>query len=373
MAVKTKKRKKIKKQKHYRLGLRAKHISVSNGYRKFTQYFWDDVERTEYTSIIKKWIKKTFDKETAKNILRNDEWRWNKNHIAAYCYWTALDGVKLADKSSIEWMNNFFAELAERGKAINAEEKKKNKVKKNSHKPAIQERMREQLNEIIGQFEVWLDEQPSKDIPKFFNWLKKENIAQAHIGKIRSYYEPVFAEYQELLKKDCHPDFKEAYNHLNKPEIKIYINFFDVLFTDLTAYNNVKKALRKTRIRKAPSKEKLVSKLKYKLNEDRYKVVSINPIDILDATELWIFNTKNRKLGKYVAEDNFRLAIKGTTLLNFNLTLSVQKTIRKPEEKLAEFSKTGKVALRKFLSGIKATETKLTGRLNKHTILLKVS
>jgi len=348
-------------------------ISLSGSYRKFVELFHYEVDNKECASIINGWVKKNYNKKTAQAILKNVEWRWNKNHVAAHCYWIEQNDVDPAGESSVKWMNNFFADLAEKGKTIITKENKKNKVKNNIYKFTIQEHMREQLNEIIGQLEIWLDNQPSKDIPKFFNWLKKENIAQAHIGKIRSYYEPVFAEYQELLKKDCHPDFKEAYNHLNKPEIKIYINFFDVLFTDLTAYNNVKKALRKTRIRKAPSKEKLVSKLKYKLNEDRYKVVSINPIDILDATELWIFNTKNRKLGKYVAEDNFRLAIKGTTLLNFNLTLSVQKTIRKPEEKLAEFSKTGKVALRKFLSGIKATETKLTGRLNKHTILLKVS
>ena len=86
-----------------------------------------------------------------------------------------------------------------------------------------------------------------------------------------------------------------------------------------------------------------------------------------------MFNTKNRKLGKYVADDHQILSVKGTTLVGFSERDSVQKTLRKPVEKLQEFNKAGKVALRKFMDGIKATETKLNGRLNEHTVLLKVS
>jgi len=351
----------------------AMGISLSGSYRKFVELFHYEVDNKECASIINGWVKKNYNKKTAQAILKNVEWRWNKNHVAAHCYWIEQNDVDPAEESSVKWMHNFFADLTEKGKTIIAKEKKKNKVKNNIYKFTIQEHMREQLNEIIGQLEIWLDNQPSKDIPKFFDWFKTTNVAQAHIGKIRSYYEPIFAEYKELLSKDCHPDLKECYNHLNKIDIKTYITFFEAMFVDLGAYTNLKKASRKTRVRKAPSREKLVSKLKYKLSEDRYKIVSINPIDILDATELWVFNTKNRKLGKYFATKNFQFAVKGTTLLNFNTTKSVQKTVRKPKEKLAEFNNVGKVALRKFLSGIKATETKLNGRLNQHIVLLRVS
>jgi len=52
--------------------------------------------------------------------------------------------------------------------------------------------------------------------------------------------------------------------------------------------------------------------------------------------------------------------------------LSVQKTVRKPEEKLKEFKAAGKVQLRKFLDDINATDTKMNGRINEETILLKV-
>jgi hypothetical protein len=59
-------------------------------------------------------------------------------------------------------------------------------------------------------------------------------------------------------------------------------------------------------------------------------------------------------------------------LTGFNTTTSVGKTLRKPDEKLKEFFKSGKVQLRKFLEDIKATETAGNGRLSLDTVLLKV-
>jgi hypothetical protein len=98
----------------------------------------------------------------------------------------------------------------------------------------------------------------------------------------------------------------------------------------------------------------------------------VNPTDIIGAGELWVYNTKNRKLGRYVAAEFNTLGVKGTSLTGFDEFKSIQKTIRKPEEKLKEFKAAGKVQLRKFLDDINATDTKMNGRLNEETILLKV-
>ena len=46
------------------------------------------------------------------------------------------------------------------------------------------------------------------------------------------------------------------------------------------------------------SKGKQVSKLKFLKKDDNLKLVSINPEDIIDAKELWVYQTKYRKLGK---------------------------------------------------------------------------
>jgi hypothetical protein len=49
----------------------------------------------------------------------------------------------------------------------------------------------------------------------------------------------------------------------------------------------------------------------------------------------------------------------------------VAKTLRKPEQQLPEFNKAGKVQLRKFLDNIKGVETKMNGRFNEQTVILK--
>ena len=133
------------------------------------------------------------------------------------------------------------------------------------------------------------------------------------------------------------------------------------------------KVNRKPRKAKVVSKDKLVAKLKYMKTNEPLKLVSVNPVDIIGAGELWIFNTKTRKLGKYVAAEFNTLNVKGTTITNFDEFKSIQKTIRKPEEKLKEFKAANKVALRKFIDDINATDTRLNGRINEDTILLRVA
>jgi hypothetical protein len=66
------------------------------------------------------------------------------------------------------------------------------------------------------------------------------------------------------------------------------------------------------------------------------------------------------------------LSVKGASVVGFDPTKSVKKTLRKPKEQIAEFKKAGKVKLRKFLEEIKSVDTKLSGRISKDTILLKV-
>jgi len=66
------------------------------------------------------------------------------------------------------------------------------------------------------------------------------------------------------------------------------------------------------------------------------------------------------------------LQVKGTTIIGFLEEESIQKTMRKPADQLKEFKGAGKVALRKFMDDIKTTDTKLNGRINAETVLLKV-
>ena len=239
------------------------------------------------------------------------------------------------------------------------------------NRPTIQDRMNEKTAELLGELEGYYDEIGQTNV-KFYDWLINNNVIQSQLGK----YETLFnkrKEELELAQGKSDPQLKEGYSHYKATDFKKRLTWINDLMAAIEQYRGVKKAAKKAKVRKAPSKEKLVAKLKYAKEDKSLKIVSINPADIIGATELWIYNTKTRKLGKYVAASYQALGIKGTSITGFDVDKSVCKTLRKPEEKLKEFAKAGKIQLRKFLEEIKATDTKLNGRIGVDIVLLKTA
>jgi len=254
------------------------------------------------------------------------------------------------------------------------EEKKVDTAKPQVKIPTIQDRMNEVAKKHILYFEMLEDALFAGETvdPKAYEYLVKNLVPQALISKISAVFEPRHAEVKEARKGECE-QLKEAYSHMKAADYKRFDAFYDKLFQDLAAYNQTKKATKKAAVRKPPQKEKLVKSLKYLKQDTALKIVSVNPVDIIGAEVLWVYNVKNRKIGKYVAEAmGGALGIKGTTITGFDANKSTQKTLRKPEEQIKQFLASNKVDLRKFLENIKTTEIKLNGRINQETILLKV-
>lgn len=239
--------------------------------------------------------------------------------------------------------------------------------------PTIQDRLNEKTAELIGDLEGKFDDVVANTAEKFkpYDWFTTNNVVQSQLGKYESVFGKKKAELEEAQgKKD--EQLKEAYGFLKTADFKRIIAWIDELLSAVEQYRGVKKATKKARVKKAPSKEKLVAKLKYAKEDKALKVVSINPADIIGSSELWVYNNKTRKLGKYVAAAYHTLSIKGTSITGYDEDKSVSKTLRKPDEQLKEFAKAGKVALRTFIKDIKAVETKLNGRIGTDTLLLRV-
>lgn len=268
----------------------------------------------------------------------------------------------------IEFLDRCIIEAIATGSSVTDEPDVPAKVE--VYKPTIQDRLAEKTSELIGDLEGKYDDMETF---KAYDWFTSNNVIQSQLGK----YESLFAKRKEELelaqsKKD--DQVREGYSHYKAADFKKRIGWITTLLEAIEQYRGVKKATKKARVKKAPSKEKVVAKLKYAKTDTVLKIVSINPVDILGASELWVYNIKTRKLGKYVADSlQGPLGIKGTTIIGYDEAKSVCKTLRKPDEKLKEFAKAGKIQLRKFLDEIKATDTKLNGRIGADTLLLKVA
>ncbi len=313
-------------------------------------------------------------------------------------------------KSHHDWVQSRLNEIITLSKKeIDALQKEQDKEAENNSTVIkkknivnIQERMDEKLGAFLEKFDYefdnfvkntdkWTKGKSYVSDYSIFKHLQKENLPPKIASKIYKEYEDTFLDlkkYVELYgKKDLTDDndiqLMESYSYLTKKQAMEFITFLENMHADVNMYVGTKKSIKPRKKRKMPVlKEKLIAKLKYKVNDQEYRVSSISPIKIIGADELWVFNTKTRKIGKYVAQnidpkklnrEGTGLSVKGTTIQGFNPDLSVQKILRKPEEQLKEFDGLGKIKLRKFLPELKAKEIKLTGRINQDTLLLKVN
>ena len=284
-------------------------------------------------------------------------------------------------RDTTAWLRNEIVKVIAEGKNdIDEDEAKAVEAAKPAvYTPSIQERVKEAALRMTEEIEDAIEgfhADPENFDPKAFkmlNLLKGKEVKAAHARIIKTLYSRDLAELEELASGKADDQLKEGYSHRSKKQIKNLIAFYQEIMSACDMLAQEAKVNRAPRAKKAVPAEKIVAKLKYMKTNEPLKLVSINPADIIGTSELWIFNTKTRKLGKYIAKEFNVLGVKGTTITNFDEFKSVQKTIRKPEEKLKEFKAAGKVQLRKFLEDINATDTKMNGRINEDIILLKVA
>ena len=251
-------------------------------------------------------------------------------------------------------------------------------VKKEDDKPktnvlTIQDRIDEKVREIIGELEGAFDDYILGDYKKPFSpyALMQNRVKAIHANKILEFYKRKRQEYDYVLNA-TEKDIKEGYSNFNKTQLKKLVTVCDNIISDCIKISGEVKLTRKPRKRKVKSPEQLVGKMNYCVEDSNYKLQSIEPKEIIRASQLWVFNTKNRKLGVYHAQDSEGLSVKGSSITNFSEEKSVMKTLRKPDEILPIVLKSGKVALRKVLDDVRSVEVSLTGRINKDIILLRV-
>ena len=252
-------------------------------------------------------------------------------------------------------------------------EANKEKPKTVAKQPTIQDRLREIAEGHIAHIETFEDQLESDAVTfDAYGYFHEKTATQGAVVAVSKFFQPHFEEISAAAGGEDE-QLKEGYRKWTKARFKRYIAFYTALFADIEKYQQHKTVVRKPRVKRAPSKEKLVARVKYMKQDAALKLTSINPADIIGAQQLWVLNTKTRKLGVYVADSlQGPLAVKNSTIVGFDPVASVNKTVRKPEEVLKEFFKASKPALKKFLSSIRATESRLTGRINEDTVLLKV-
>ena len=356
----------------------------TKNFRQAMQYYNLEFNPKDLKPAVIKWMTTNeYDKQIIDSFKKTKDWRCSSTMGGiASCLLRGMPASRddfNSGRSSVEWLDKSIKDSIAQGKADVDDEEEAAEKKAAAPQLTIQDRMREtaikmveELDDIIEGLLVNPDDFDPKAI-KVVNLLRGRQVKAAHARVIKEFYTNEMSDYAELVSGNADEDLKEGYKHRSKKQVKTILAFYQDIVSACDMLAQEAKVTRKPRVKKPIAKDKLVAKLKFKKNDDALKLVSISPTDIIGAKELWVYNTKNRKLGRYIADDmTGPLTIKGSGIVGFDEHKSIQKTIRKPEEKLKEFKSAGKVALRSFLDDINATDTIMNGRINEETILLKV-
>lgn len=234
-------------------------------------------------------------------------------------------------------------------------------------KANVQDLMEEKAKEFVADFNGIVDEfvMDRKAIPDI-DRLMKNPITTPVANKVALKIQRTLLELREAVAgTDAY--LNEGYSNFKKTELKKLLAAYETLTERLTQMKKV--VVRKTRTPKAKPAGVVVSKMKFAATNDDLGLKSVSPTSIVGADELYCFNVKTRKMQVYKALDGMTLTVKGTTIMNYDMEKSAQKTVRKPET-LAPISEKGKRVYANFMKALTAKPIVPNGRINADTVLL---
>lgn len=268
-------------------------------------------------------------------------------------------------------LEQYVADLLAKGQANSnvAPEQNKEVIKKVVD---IQAAMKEKIQEYIGELEVELDDVFfGEGTINLYDHMRARQLPGAYVEPVKEWAKVYLAEYLEVLKGEDE-QLKEGYSHFDKNKIKKIAKMFHSFIEDCDKYEVFKKANRKPRAVREKTPAQQTKGIKYKIEDTDLKIKSLHPTEMIGASQVWLYNTKTKKLSKYGTDSARGIQAKGSAIQNWEPGLSKQKTLRKPEETLKELAAAGKVKLRTFLEELKTKEQTVNGRLNTDTIILRI-
>ena len=311
----------------------------------------------------------TAQKTAAKSL--NDSWDITTGWMAR----CLSRGAKI-DSSTKERFQNRLNEFIGRLNQIVSENNLEAAVASEDKVVSIQERIQTKTDHYIAELEGVFDQfYFDKSLPQDFDaykWFVDNEVKPLHAAKIADYFRERAAEFLDIIKgkkKDTY--VKESYPRTDR-EMMEAAKFYASFVSSAERLASNKLASRKPRKKKPVSMEKKVGKLRYLKEDTEFKLSSINPVKIMAAEKLWVFNVKTRKLGVYVAADGSGLSVKGSKIENYKYSESISKTLRKPKDVLSRVLDGGKLILRKVMGEVNSKPQQLNGVINKDTILLRV-
>ena len=361
-------------------GLNA--VPFDKGFQSTLHYFQYNIEKKEVGDIVKTYIKNNYSKDDVRFILSNPDWKFSTySHYGCVAYWINTKQephCKSYSKATIgEYFGSFkkyVDSLIKPGIQLLEEKKLKEKEKENIVVLSPQQRLQKKIGETIMQDLLELEDQwiEGKETSiNVYEQFKLYGLSGSATLPVQTMVEGWLLDYEDAYYKRCEQAV-EGYSHLKKSELNRRINECHSILNDLSKIKLATRAQRKVSVKKPKSADKQVAKLKYKKEDSEFKIVSINPIQIIGCVMLYTFNTKYKVLTQYVTRAGNGFEISGSTIKNFSKEDSRSIKLRKPDKFLPIVMSKSQTQIDKEWNTLTTKTTKPNGRLNAETILLRV-
>ena len=237
---------------------------------------------------------------------------------------------------------------------------------------SVQDYMQDKIAEVIGELEGQVDEF-LKDGKEFdlYNYMQANSIPKPYCKDIDAWARKRGMEYTEVYKT-TDKDVKEGYSNISRRQQANLVKLFGSFIVDLEKYSQFKKANRKPRVAKAKPPVMQVARIKFKKEDTELGIKSVNPSEMVGASQVWVYNVKYKRLAAYRSDSVQGIQVKGSTLQNYDPDMSECRSIRRPEAFLKVLLDASKVKSRKLLSDLTTKGYDVTGRINDECIIVRV-
>tara|TARA_B100000073_G_scaffold347813_1_gene363455 strand:+ start:351 stop:1454 length:1104 start_codon:yes stop_codon:yes gene_type:complete len=324
-----------------------------------------EISSKECYNSFRHWTKthSTWTKEERKKVLEAPDYAYLS--ISEYTYFHSKVGFMTPQQEEYIYSKyDYFLQTAEKKKA--------EKVKAVERKVVP---IRQELSLFMGAVDEAIDKLTTgkkvTDNLLASVKLNKEEAAQAH-----KEISVILDEFKELVRvrkikdrNDWDDQLVEGYSHLNTPNTRKLIDWLEAILLALMESSQRKTPVRR---KKAQDPRKIVARLRHLQSDKDLGIASVNPVDILGSSEVWVYDTKRRRLGLYKSKGDGGLGVKGTSITGYEPDLSYEKTLRKPDEQLQLIMKKSKNALHDVVGKIRGKQMKVKTRINPNMLLLKV-
>ena len=239
-------------------------------------------------------------------------------------------------------------------------------------KPSVRDYMQDKIAEVIGDLEgavdAFLKEDKEFDL---YNYLHANSIPKPYCKDIDEWARKRGMEFTDVYKT-TDKDTKDGYSNISRRQQANLVKMFGAFIVDLEKYTQFKKANRKPRVTKAKPPAVQVARIKFKKEDTELGIKSVNPSEMVGASQVWVYNVKYKRLAAYRSDSVQGIQVKGSTLQNYDPDMSECRSIRRPEAFLKVLLDASKVKLRKLLSDLTTKGYDVTGRINDECIIVRV-